>query len=73
MIGAWDKCDSGWIPTQQDFLDLNKPADWQYFFQRDSVDAMVAWCGEGSPEAAVSDVRIAWEDARGESGFVVRT
>jgi predicted SAM-dependent methyltransferase len=42
VIGAWDKYDSGWIPTQQDFLDLNKPADWQHFFQPDSVDAMLA-------------------------------
>lgn len=40
---------------------------------RASVDAMVAWCGDGSPDAVVSDVAIAWEDARGESGFVVRT
>ena len=40
---------------------------------RASVDAMVAWCGDGSPDAVVSDVEIAWEDVRGESGFVVRT
>jgi predicted SAM-dependent methyltransferase len=42
VIGAWTRYDSGWIPTQQDFLDLTKPADWQYFFQPDSVDAMLA-------------------------------
>jgi predicted SAM-dependent methyltransferase len=42
VIGAWSRYDSGWIPTQQDFLDLTKPADWQFFFQPDSMDAMLA-------------------------------
>jgi predicted SAM-dependent methyltransferase len=42
VIGAWDRCDPDWIPTQRDFLDLLKREDWERFFQPDSVDAMLA-------------------------------
>jgi predicted SAM-dependent methyltransferase len=42
VIGAWSKYDEGWIPTQRDFLDLTKPADWAHFFQPESVEAMLA-------------------------------
>jgi predicted SAM-dependent methyltransferase len=42
VIGAWGRYDSGWIPTQRDFLDLLAPAHWARFFQPNSIDAMLA-------------------------------
>jgi predicted SAM-dependent methyltransferase len=42
VIGAWGRYDSGWIPTQQDFLDLVAPTQWEHFFQPNSIDAMLA-------------------------------
>jgi predicted SAM-dependent methyltransferase len=42
VIGAWSKFDSGWIPTQQDFLDLTDPAQWGVYFKPNSIDAMLA-------------------------------
>jgi predicted SAM-dependent methyltransferase len=42
VIGAWSRYDSGWIPTQRDFLDLVQPSDWERHFEPDSVDAMLA-------------------------------
>jgi hypothetical protein len=32
VIGAWDRYDPGWIPTQRDFLDLLKPEQWERSF-----------------------------------------
>lgn len=42
VIGAWDRYDSGWIPTQREFLNLVKAEDWERFFQPDSIDAILA-------------------------------
>jgi predicted SAM-dependent methyltransferase len=42
VIGAWSKFDHGWIPTQQDFLDLTNPVQWREYFEPNSIDAMVA-------------------------------
>ena len=42
VIGAWSKFDSGWVPTQREFLDLTNPSHWRDYFQPDSVDAMLA-------------------------------
>jgi predicted SAM-dependent methyltransferase len=42
VIGAWDRYDPGWIPTQRDFLDLLMPDHWARVFQPNSVDAMLA-------------------------------
>lgn len=42
VIGAWDRYNPGWIPTQKDFLNLVEPEDWERFFHPDSVDAMLA-------------------------------
>ena len=42
VLGAWSKSDLGWIPTQQDFLDLTDPAQWSMYFEPNSVDAMLA-------------------------------
>jgi predicted SAM-dependent methyltransferase len=42
VIGSSGWFDFGWIPTEQQFLDLTKPADWQRLFRPDSLDAMLA-------------------------------
>jgi predicted SAM-dependent methyltransferase len=42
LIGAGSKQAPGWIRTQIEFLDLLKPADWERFFQPDTLDAMLA-------------------------------
>jgi len=42
VIGAGSKHDPDWIPTQMEFLNLLKPADWEKFFQPDSIEAMLA-------------------------------
>lgn len=42
VIGSSSKYDSGWIPTEMEFLNLLKPADWDRFFQRNSLDAILA-------------------------------
>jgi len=42
VIGASGWCDPGWIPTEQSFLDLLNPWDWERFFKPDTVDAMLA-------------------------------
>ncbi len=42
VIGAGTKREPGWIPTQMEFLDLLRPADWEGFFQPDSLQAMLA-------------------------------
>lgn len=42
VIGSAGRHDSGWVPTDKEFLDLLKPADWDRFFLPGSVDAMLA-------------------------------
>jgi acylphosphatase len=39
---------------------------------RDAVESLVRWCREGPRGARVDDVRVRWEDARGEEGFRIR-
>jgi len=39
---------------------------------RDAVEAMVAFCHEGSPAAAVEAVAVEYEDPEGVDGFEVR-
>lgn len=42
VIGSSGWFDFGWIPTEQDFLDLTKPAQWESRFLPNSLDAMLA-------------------------------
>ena len=35
---------------------------------QDQVDAILAWCKEGPPNARVSDVKLDWQDYAGEFG-----
>jgi acylphosphatase len=39
---------------------------------RESVEALVAWCHEGSPRARVDDVSVEYSDREGETGFEIR-
>jgi acylphosphatase len=39
---------------------------------RDAVESLVRWCRQGPRGARVDDVRVAWEDPRGEQGFGIR-
>jgi predicted SAM-dependent methyltransferase len=42
VVGSSGKYDSGWIPTNVDYLNLLKPADWDRFFQPNSLEAILA-------------------------------
>jgi predicted SAM-dependent methyltransferase len=42
VVGSSGWFESGWIPTEIDFLNLLKPTDWARFFQPTSVDAILA-------------------------------
>ena len=42
VIGAGSKQPPGWLPTQIEFLNLLEPAQWESFFQPDSLQAMLA-------------------------------
>ncbi|RPF49917.1 acylphosphatase [Thermodesulfitimonas autotrophica] len=41
--------------------------------EREAVERLVAWCHKGSPAARVMEVKVTWEDWRGEfNGFAIR-
>jgi predicted SAM-dependent methyltransferase len=42
VIGAGGNADTGWSPTDIEFLNLLKESDWQRFFGLNSIDAMLA-------------------------------
>ena len=42
VIGSAGWFDHGWIPTDEHFLDLTKPATWLLHFAPNSVDALLA-------------------------------
>ncbi|HEX3236563.1 MAG TPA: hypothetical protein VHR41_20390 [Gemmatimonadales bacterium] len=42
LIGSAERRQPGWIPTQEDFLDLLDPADWARLLRPNSVEAMLA-------------------------------
>lgn len=63
VIGAWGRYDSGWIPTQREFLNLLEPAEWERFFQPNSVEAMLAehvW-EHLTPEEALTAARTCFK------------
>jgi predicted SAM-dependent methyltransferase len=41
-IGSESHCSEAWIPAENDQLDLVNPASWSSFFQKSSVDAILA-------------------------------
>ena len=42
VFGASGRFDNGWIPTDIDNLNLLEAADWEKYFQPNSIDAMLA-------------------------------
>ena len=42
VIGASGIHDFGWIPAEENFLNLLKQDDWEHFFRPNSIDAMLA-------------------------------
>ncbi|MBI4565703.1 MAG: acylphosphatase [Planctomycetes bacterium] len=36
---------------------------------RSEVEDMIAWCRKGPPSAMVTEISVAWESPRGETGF----
>ncbi len=41
-IGSESHCSEGWIPAESDQIDLVNPGNWSSFFQKSSVDAILA-------------------------------
>ena len=42
VVGASEVYEAGWIPTDVDYLNLLRPADWERFFGKDSLAAILA-------------------------------
>ena len=58
---------SGWVKNSRDGR-VELVAEGS----REQVEALVGWCHEGPPGAAVSDVEVSWEEPSGEGpGFRV--
>lgn len=56
VIGASQKHDPGWIPTEKDYLDLLRPEDWGRYFPVSSIEGLLAehvW-EHLSPEGALT-------------------
>jgi acylphosphatase len=58
---------SGWVSNRPDGA-----VEAVFEGRREAVDSMVQWSGRGPSGARVEDVRVAWEEPRGEDGFAVR-
>ena len=39
--------------------------------EAERVESLVAWCGRGPPDAWIDEVRVEWQEPRGEQGFRV--
>lgn len=40
--------------------------------EKESVEKMIDFCKRGPPNALVSDVKILWEDVKGEKAFEIK-
>lgn len=58
---------AGWVSNERDASVLVHAEG-----EDDAVDAMVAWCREGSPASAVDQLDVEEVDPAGSSGFDVR-
>ena len=58
---------SGWVRNDHD-----GSVEAVFEGSRDAVESLVGWCGDGPRGARVDDVRVEWEDSRGEEGFEIR-
>jgi len=55
VIGAANKYDHGWIPTERQYFDVIKPDDWARYFEPNSIEAILA--------------EHVWEHLTAEQGF----
>lgn len=58
---------TGWVRNREDGA-----VEAVFEGAADAVDAMVAWCRTGPPQADVADVQVSDEEPQGERGFSVR-
>lgn len=58
---------SGWVRNNPDGT-----VEAVFEGPQERVEAMVAWCRHGPPDARVDSVETTWEPPRGEAGFSVR-
>jgi predicted SAM-dependent methyltransferase len=42
VLGAGERYDTGWIPTQKHFLKVHYPQEWARYFVPESIDALLA-------------------------------
>jgi acylphosphatase len=58
---------AGWVRNERD-----GSVEAVFEGDRDAVDSLLRWCGKGPRGARVENVRVAWEDPRGEEGFRIQ-
>ena len=58
---------AGWVRTASDGT-----GEAVFEGARDAIESVLRWCEQGPRGARVDDVRVEWEDPRGEEGFEVR-
>ena len=58
---------AGWVRN-----DYDGTVEAVFEGSREAVESLVRWCREGPRGARVEDVRVEWEDPRGEEGFQIR-
>src|SRR5262249_12464606 len=42
VVGSSGVADHGWIPTEAEYLNLLQHSHWEYYFQENSIDAILA-------------------------------
>jgi acylphosphatase len=52
---------AGWVRNRRD-----RTVEALFEGRREQVEAIIAWCREGPPHAAVHDVTVTWQDYTGE-------
>jgi acylphosphatase len=52
---------TGWVRNRRD-----RTVEALFEGRREQVEALIAWCREGPPHAAVHDVTVTWLDYTGE-------
>jgi acylphosphatase len=58
---------AGWVRNREDGR-----VEAVFEGEEGAVDAMVAWCREGTPRAEVQDVEVSEEEPKGDGEFRVR-
>lgn len=58
---------SGWV---RNLIDGRVEAIFEG--EKENVEKMIEFCKVGPPNAFVSDVKVMWEDVKGEEGFEIK-